>query len=47
MDQIQLRANESLPDMPFGQVFQPVAYRKTVTGVLESGTSVHWNIEKT
>ena len=47
MDQIQLHAYESLPDMPFGPFFQPVACRKTVTGILESGTPVHWNIETT
>ncbi len=46
MDQIQLRAYESLPYVPFGQFFQPVAFRKNVTGVLVSGTPVYWNIEK-
>lgn len=46
MDQIQLRAYESLPYIPFGQFFQPIAFRKNVSGVLVSGTPVYWNIEK-
>ena len=46
IDQIQLRAYESLPYVPFGQFFQPIAFRKNVTGVLESGVPVYWNIEK-
>ncbi len=46
IDQIQLRAYESLPYVPFGQFFQPIAFRKTITGVLESSVPVYWNIEK-
>ncbi|MGE0223030.1 MAG: ABC transporter substrate-binding protein [Acetobacteraceae bacterium] len=46
IETIQLRAYESVPYVPFGQFFQPIAFRKNVTGVLESGTPVYWNIEK-
>ena len=46
IDQIQLRAYESVPYVPFGQFFQPVAFRKNVTGVVEAGQPVYWNIDK-
>jgi hypothetical protein len=29
-----------------GQFFQSIAYRKNVTGMLEAGMPVYWNIEK-
>jgi len=44
---IQRRAYASVPYVPFGQFFQPVAFRKTVTGVLAAGQPVYWNIDKT
>jgi peptide/nickel transport system substrate-binding protein len=43
---IQTRAYESVPYVPTGQFFQPIAFRKNVTGVLKAGTPVYWNIEK-
>ena len=46
IEQVQTRAYESLPYVPFGQFFQPIAFRKKVTGVLESGVPVYWNIDK-
>lgn len=46
IDTIQLRAYDSLPYIPYGQFFQPIAFRKNITGVLESGVPVYWNIEK-
>jgi peptide/nickel transport system substrate-binding protein len=35
-----------VPYVPFGQFFQPIAFRKTVRGVLAAGQPVYWNIEK-
>ena len=46
IDAIQTRAFESLPYVPFGQFFQPIAFRKNVTGVLAAPLPVYWNIEK-
>ena len=43
---LQTRAYESVPYAPFGQFYQPIAYRKNVTGVLEAGMPVYWNVEK-
>jgi peptide/nickel transport system substrate-binding protein len=46
IEQIQARAFESLPYIPFGQFFQPIAFRKNVTGVVEASVPVYWNIDK-
>jgi peptide/nickel transport system substrate-binding protein len=43
---IQKRAYETVPYVPFGQYRQPVAYRANVSGVLAAGLPVYWNIEK-
>ncbi len=46
IEDIQRRAYVSVPYVPFGQFFQPIAFRKTVKGVLAAGQPVYWNIEK-
>ena len=46
IDAIQARAYESIPYVPFGQFFQPIAFRKNVSGVLAAGLPVYWNIDK-
>ena len=43
---IQTRAYESVPYVSLGQYFQPIAFRKNVTGVLNAPMPVYWNIEK-
>ncbi len=43
---LQEQAYTSVSYAPMGQFFQPIAYRKNVTGVLEAGMPVYWNIEK-
>lgn len=43
---IQRRAYVSVPYVPFGQFFQPIAFRSNVKGVLVAGQPVYWNIEK-
>ncbi|MEJ0019881.1 MAG: ABC transporter substrate-binding protein [Acetobacteraceae bacterium] len=43
---IQRRAYESVPFVPIGQFFQPIAFRKNVTGVVPAGMPVYWNIDK-
>jgi len=37
---------ENLPYIPVGQFYSPVAYRKNLTGVLDTVRLVLWNIEK-
>jgi peptide/nickel transport system substrate-binding protein len=32
--------------VPIGQYFQPIAFRKNVTGVLDAPLPVYWNIDK-
>jgi peptide/nickel transport system substrate-binding protein len=44
--QLQKRQYEVLPFISFGQVFQPIAYRKNLDGVLRSPSSFYWNISK-
>jgi peptide/nickel transport system substrate-binding protein len=44
-EQIQLEAFHSVPFIPLGQYFQPTAYRKTVSGVLD-GFATFWNVRK-
>jgi len=46
LDDIQIRALETVPYVPYGQYFQPVAVRSNVRGVLKAGIPVYWNIEK-
>jgi peptide/nickel transport system substrate-binding protein len=46
IDAIQARAYVSVPYVPMGQYFQPIAYRKNVTGVLDAPLPVYWNIDK-
>lgn len=43
---MQARALEMVPHVLIGQFTKPVAYRRSVTGVLDSGIPVFWNIEK-
>jgi peptide/nickel transport system substrate-binding protein len=46
IDDIQIRALETVPYVPYGQYFQPIAVRSNVRGVLKSPHPVYWNIEK-
>jgi peptide/nickel transport system substrate-binding protein len=46
LEEVQARGFVSLPYIPFGQFFQPIAFRKNVTGVLAAGVPVYWNIDK-
>jgi peptide/nickel transport system substrate-binding protein len=43
---MQVRAYEFVPYIAVGQWKQPVAYRSSLSGVLESAATVFWNIEK-
>jgi peptide/nickel transport system substrate-binding protein len=45
-DELQKRMYEVVPYVNFGQFFQPMAYRTTLSGVLNVGVPVMWNIEK-
>ena len=46
VERLQARFYEVVPYVPLGQVFSPVAYRNTVSGVLDTVRLVLWNIEK-
>jgi len=46
LDDIQIRALESVPYVPYGQYFQPIAIRSNIKGVVDSCNPVFWNIEK-
>ncbi len=46
LDAIQVRALETVPYVPYGQYFSPIAVRSNVRGVLKAGLPVYWNIEK-
>ncbi len=46
VERLQARFYEVIPYVPLGQVYSPVAYRNTITGVLDTVRLVLWNIEK-
>ncbi len=43
--QVQAAAFEELPYIPLGQFFQPTAFRRELTGMLQ-GPTVFWNIQR-
>jgi peptide/nickel transport system substrate-binding protein len=46
VDRLQARFFEVVPYIPVGQFYAPVAYRKNLSGVLDTVRLVLWNIEK-
>ncbi|MBI1777314.1 MAG: ABC transporter substrate-binding protein [Proteobacteria bacterium] len=46
VDRFQARFYETVPYIPIGQFYAPIAYRNNLTGVLETVRLVLWNIEK-
>ncbi len=46
VERLQARFYEVVPYIPVGQFYSPVAYRKTLSGVLDTVRLVLWNIEK-
>jgi len=43
--EIQVQAFEDVPYIPYGQFFQPMAYRRNITGVLD-GYPLFWNVKR-
>ena len=43
---IQIRAIETIPYLPMGQITRPVAYRANVEGMIEVPSPVLWNVSK-
>lgn len=43
---IQAEAVKLVPIVPLGQFFAPIAYRRNVTGFLQTPVPVFWNVEK-
>ncbi len=46
MDSIAARFNEVLPYSPIGNFSRPIAFRKTVSGILQAPVLVLWNVTK-
>jgi peptide/nickel transport system substrate-binding protein len=46
VERLQKRFYEVVPYVPAGQFFAPIAYRKNLSGILETPRLVLWNIEK-
>ncbi|MEO8133638.1 MAG: ABC transporter substrate-binding protein [Betaproteobacteria bacterium] len=46
VERLQKRFYEVVPYIPAGQFFAPIAYRKSLSGILETPRLVLWNIEK-
>jgi peptide/nickel transport system substrate-binding protein len=46
IDALQARYFEVLPFIPLGQFQQPVAVRKTISGLVQGPYLVYWNIDK-
>jgi peptide/nickel transport system substrate-binding protein len=42
---IQMRAAETMPFVPLGQMFTPIAHRRNVTGIIEMPVPVLWNAD--
>ena len=43
---VQARANEIVAYVPIGQFYTPIAYRKSLSGVIEAPVPFFWNITK-
>jgi peptide/nickel transport system substrate-binding protein len=46
IDKVQAKFFETVPYVPAGQFLAPIAYRKNISGVLDTVRLVLWNIEK-
>lgn len=46
-DEIQKVTLREVPYVPWGEWFQPTAYRKNVQGVLKFGAPIFWNVKIT
>jgi peptide/nickel transport system substrate-binding protein len=44
--EIESQAFQSLPYAPCGQIAQPMAMRKSLTGFINSPAQFFWNLEK-
>jgi peptide/nickel transport system substrate-binding protein len=46
VERLQKRFYEVVPYIPAGQFYAPIAYRKSLNGILDTPRLVLWNIEK-
>jgi peptide/nickel transport system substrate-binding protein len=46
-EQIQQRAFEVVPFIPLGQVFQPTAFRSSITDIVKAAIPLFWGVKKT
>ena len=45
-EEVQERAYEIVTHLPLGQYVEPVAYRNTLSGVLDAPVPLFWNVRK-
>ncbi|MBM3612973.1 MAG: ABC transporter substrate-binding protein, partial [Alphaproteobacteria bacterium] len=45
-ERVQERAIATIPYLPLGQIFRPVAYRRNVSGIIEAPVPLFWNVTK-
>jgi peptide/nickel transport system substrate-binding protein len=45
-EEIQLTVWEEVPFIPLGQVFQPMAYRRSITGLVKGGPPLFWGVRR-
>ena len=45
-EEVQKRAYEIVTHLPLGQYVEPVAYRNTLSGVLDAPVPLFWNVRK-
>jgi peptide/nickel transport system substrate-binding protein len=45
-EQVQLRALETVPYIPLGQIFQPTAARSEIRGFVTSPLALFWNVRR-
>jgi peptide/nickel transport system substrate-binding protein len=45
-EQVQLRAIDTVPYIPLGQMFQPTAYRSNIRGFIRSPFAIFWNVHR-
>jgi peptide/nickel transport system substrate-binding protein len=45
--QVQVRALETLPCIPLGQLFQPTAFRSDITDIVKAAFPLFWGVRRT
>jgi peptide/nickel transport system substrate-binding protein len=43
---MQIQALEDVPYIPLGQFYQPIAYHKSLTGILKGGFALFYDVRR-